>query len=246
MMNKYNNNINNNNNQKFDPNNSKRILCFNILNNKECPYGPKCCFAHSLEEQKIDPIRHKVYTILRNKTDLSDIDLVHDEKLFDAFLELTKICPQCIKKACCGGYNCRHGAINLHYKICYDDLMYGYCKRQNCNSIHLSERQLVPYSQQKMKEHYKSDLFTLPDLTETSPTKKKKQNYPKVWPKKKYLHDIQGVLLTEQFLINRFDKKDMEIHMSSSSEDEEEVQKMIDYLNGDEELSDDLSEAIFD
>jgi hypothetical protein len=239
--------INNINNiQKFDPTLTKKILCFAMLGGKDCQYGSKCRFAHSLEEQKIEPIRHKVYTILRNKTDLSDLDLVHDEKLFNALHDLTKICSLCAKKTCCGGYNCRHGAINQHYRVCFEDLMYGYCKKMNCNSIHLTERQLVPYNQQKMKLHYKSDLFSTTDSCDSSYTKKTKNNYRKVWPKKKYLHDIQGVLLTEQFLINRFDKKNDMITIPSSSDDEDEVQKMIEYLNTDDDSYNDLSESIFD
>jgi hypothetical protein len=108
-------------------------------------------YAHSLNEQKIEPIRHKVYTILRNDNDIKGLDLMNDDRLFNTLIELTKVCSYCLKKKCPGGYNCRNGAINMKYKICYDDLIYGNCMRYNCMSIHLTERGLVPYVVQKDK-----------------------------------------------------------------------------------------------
>ncbi len=134
-------------------NNSKKILCYNVLNNKACNYGHKCMYAHNLSEQKKDPIRHKVYTILRNNNDLTDLDLMNDDKLFNAFIELTKVCSNCIKKTCPGGYNCRYGAINMKYKVCYEDFIYGNCMRYNCYSMHLTERGLVSYTAQKAKKN---------------------------------------------------------------------------------------------
>ncbi len=128
-----------------DDNKTKRILCFNAIKGRVCNYGPKCMYAHNLSEQKIDPIRHKVYTILKNDNDLSNINLIKDRKLFTTFVQLTKICYHCSKNECHGGYNCRNGTVNQKYKICYDDLMYGNCRRLNCNGLHLSTRGLVPY-----------------------------------------------------------------------------------------------------
>jgi len=139
------------NNTDNNVHNNKRILCYNMITHNSCIYGKKCVYAHTLDDQKIDPIRHKIYTILKNKHDLSCLDLVNDKKLYDSILSLTKICSLCIKNLCPGGYNCRNGATDLKYKVCYKDLMNGNCDRQNCNGIHLTQRGLIPYIKQKQK-----------------------------------------------------------------------------------------------
>lgn len=149
---------------KIDMSISKKILCFNVTNGKQCTYGSKCMYAHSLNEQKIEPMRHKVYTILRNNNDLSKLNLINDSKLFNTMLQLTKVCMMCVKKICPGGYNCRNGAISTKFRICYDDLVYGNCKRQNCYCIHLTARHIIPYMIQKQK--YDNDNYIEPSASE--------------------------------------------------------------------------------
>jgi len=138
------------------PNKTKRILCYNMLNSKICKYQSKCMYAHGLDDQRRDPIRDKVYTMLKEKTNFSKINLVVDKKLFNTFMSLTKVCKGCAKQICTGGYNCRDGAISNKYKICYDDIMYGTCKRINCKAIHLTERGLKPYILQDSIHNNKS------------------------------------------------------------------------------------------
>jgi hypothetical protein len=128
-----------------DENKTKRILCYNIIKGKECQYGDKCLYAHSLEKQKIDPIRKKIYTILKGDNNLKNINLIKDKALFQTMTQLTKVCFHCSKNNCHGGYNCRNGSINPKYKICYDDVMYGNCKNKKCFSIHLTNRGMMPY-----------------------------------------------------------------------------------------------------
>jgi len=142
----------------IDDNKTKRILCFNAIKGRVCNYGSKCMYAHSLAEQKIDPIRHKVYTILKNDNNLKNINLVKDRKLFTTFAQLTKICYHCSKNECHGGYNCRNGAINQKYKICHDDLMYGNCRRPRCHGLHLTTRGLVPYYIQMNNKKYNKNF----------------------------------------------------------------------------------------
>ncbi len=153
-----------NNNPDIDEAHKKKMLCYNTINHGSCVYGNKCIYSHSLAEQKIEPLRHKVYTILKNKYDLSKIDLINDKKLFDTMLLLTKLCFTCCKGQCPGGYNCRNGAINAKFRICYEDLMYGNCRKNKCTSVHLSERLLIPYIQQK-KEKEKELLTTTSSST---------------------------------------------------------------------------------
>lgn len=207
------------NNKDLD--NSKRILCYNIINNKMCSYGSKCMYAHSLSEQKIDPIRHKVYTLLKNTTDLHDLDLINDNKLFKALSELTKVCSMCIKKICPGGYNCRNGTINYNLKVCYEDLMYGHCKRDSCLSIHLTERGLISYYQQKDKKIFTNDY-------------KKNKNIKS----KNILSDISGILLTEKFLMTHFNTNS--ILESSDDETEEDITRIKKFLNdsSDDDIND--------
>lgn len=155
---------NNYNTNKYDVNNCKKILCYNVINNKACTYGNKCMYAHTLAEQRIEPLRHKAYMILKNNNNLSKLDLVNDEKLFKTLLQLTRICMTCAKNMCPGGYNCRNGAIGPNFRICYNDLMSGNCNKMNCQSIHLTERKLVPYNLQKkmanMTKYNSSDEFS--------------------------------------------------------------------------------------
>lgn len=147
--------------------NSKRILCYNYIKNKKCNYGVKCKYAHNLSEQKIDPIRHKVYVMLKNNNNLRKINLTKDKKLFNTMNELTRICYQCIKNKCHGGLNCRNGAININYRICKNDLLYGNCKRLNCKSIHLTDRKLIPYYSQIRYNNKSSAKIDLDKINNT-------------------------------------------------------------------------------
>lgn len=134
--------------------NKKRILCCNYVTTGECPYGSNCVYAHSLQEQNIDPLRRKVYDIINSNALLNDIDLVHDIDLYKTFLQLTRTCYNCEKKICMGGYNCKNGAIDLTHTICYNDLYTGNCKYcidgKECPKIHLTKRQLIPKTLQIM------------------------------------------------------------------------------------------------
>jgi hypothetical protein len=179
-------------------------------------------YAHSLAEQKIDPIRHKVYTILKNTTDLFDLDLVNDSKLFRALLELTKLCSMCIKKICPGGYNCRNGSINVSLRVCYEDLMYGCCKRNTCTSIHLTERGLTPYYQQKEKRNNSHSTSGFSKYKSNSTNKLKNM-----------LNDISGILLTEKFLLANFNNNNSS--ESSDDETEEQIEQTKKFLNETEE-----------
>ena len=237
-----------------DKDNEKKILCFKMLNNKKCNYGNKCMYAHGLNEQKMEPLRHKAYTIIKFAKDLSNIDFIIDPALYDSLLQLTKVCSLCNKGQCPGGYNCRNGAVNIKYRVCYDDLVYGNCKRPNCQAIHLTERGLVPYIRQKNKHNYpniKNSANNIFNTNNTNNTNKDDNNsdniqinYEKTYKNnklKKELDDVQGILLTENFLLTQFGKtieQDEEL-----SDDEKNIDELIKYLNNNDTESDD--ESIF-
>ena len=134
----YNNPVNQKEYSQYEKN-KKTILCINILTNGSCGYNDKCLYAHSYSEQKIEPTRKYIYDILNNTNKL-DIDLSVDNKLLKAMTVFTKVCRECEKNNCSGGYNCKYGAINSNYQICYKDLYYGVCENQNCKFIHLTSR----------------------------------------------------------------------------------------------------------
>ena len=229
---------------EYIPNNAKRILCYNMLNCKTCKYQHKCLYAHSLSEQKIDPIRHKVYTMLDNKTNLSKINLVNDKKLFDTFMLLTKVCRGCIKQTCTGGYNCREGAANNRYRICYDDIMYGTCKRRNCMYIHLTKRGLRPYVLQKTIHNNKGNdnpwknTHRKKAMIENLQNKITRRDFSlaSVEYNKNFtdnVNEITGIPLSDNFFLSMLSKKhhnDYMSHMDSDSEDED-VDEIIKYLN---------------
>jgi hypothetical protein len=224
-------------------NNSKKVICYNMLNNKKCNYGNKCMYAHSLNEQKIIPLRHKAYTIIKSVDNLNNINLVLDHKLYEMLLQLTKICAACSKDLCPGGYNCRYGAVNSKCRVCYEDLVYGNCKKHLCPSIHLTERGLVPYLKQKNKD--KVTEKSSPSSDENNSDNRKKYNKRPYDNKvKKELDNVQGVLLTEKFILTHFGKLSGTVsEADSDSELNEDVDKMIKYLHDDNDNSDD--ESIF-
>ena len=247
---------------KKNNDNSKKILCFNMLNSKKCNYGNKCMYAHNLNEQKIESIRHKVYTIIKSADNLSNIDLINDAKLYEAMLQLTKVCTLCSKGSCPGGYNCRNGSVNVKSRICYEDLVYGNCKKYICQSVHLTEKGLVPYNKQKFKTKY---LDTDTDSSEESTNDSSeitnddvdfgtKHRFYKYLKKsnpsdhknnkiKKELDNIKGVVITEKVILTNFGKPFNNGNISSDSENDEDIEKMIEYLNDNNNDSDD--ESIF-
>lgn len=145
--------------------NFKKLLCYNIVNNCKCVYKNKCMFAHTLEEQKKEPIRQYIYNMLYEWEDLSNININDDKNLLDELIILTKECKNCINKKCPGGYNCRFGTCLRENKICYNDMMYGKCYNMlmetnhngiilyRCiHGIHLTEKKLIPYNQRMLSE----------------------------------------------------------------------------------------------
>lgn len=232
--------------------NSKKMLCFNMLNKQKCNYGNKCMYAHSLSEQQIEPLRHKVYTIIKCTTDLSHMDLINDYQLYETILQLTRICSTCIKGACPGGYNCKNGTFNIKCKICFEDLVYGNCKRTNCQSVHLTDRGLVPYIKQKNKDKFnnikkinnkegfdkKEDVERRDDF-ERKP-KFRNNDFDKITKLKKELDEVKGVLLTENFLITHLGKNLNNLELSDS-ENDEDTAAMIKFFDSPNENSDDDS-----
>ena len=145
--------------------NFKKLLCYNIVNNCKCVYKNKCMFAHTLEEQKKEPIRQYIHNMIYIWDDLSNININDDKNLLDELTILTKECKNCINKKCPGGYNCRFGTCLRENKICYNDMMYGKCYNMimetnhddiilyRCiHGIHLTEKKLIPYNQRMLSE----------------------------------------------------------------------------------------------
>lgn len=217
----------------------KRILCYNILKNGMCNYGNKCKYAHTLDEQNIDPGRKKSYDIIMGKFDLAYINLLENKELHRNFLQLTKICLQCSRNICPGGHNCKFGAINDNYQICFDDLQNGDCyKKDLCKYIHLTKRNLVPYNKlkgeksDKYKEKNKklySDIIKI-KTNESSPVILQSRNMRPT-----------GTLLSDDFFSHIDTRKKSN---SDSDESMESVDKVIKYLN--EESIDSCDESIFE
>ena len=130
--------------KKINNKNLKKILCHNIITYGSCGYGSKCLYAHCLNDQNIDTNRNQAYEILLNNNNLSNIYLQKDHVLYRSLLGLTRMCEQCEKNKCTGGYNCKFGACAKKYHICSRDLNYGDC-HNNCECVHLSSRGLKPF-----------------------------------------------------------------------------------------------------
>lgn len=150
--------------------NIKKLLCYNIVNNSKCVYKNKCMFAHTLCEQKKEPIREYIYNMIYEIEDLSDIDIYEDKTLYDELTIYTKECKNCFNKKCPGGYNCKFGSCSKDVKICYNDMMYGRCynylKEEKNNlkiikrcihGVHLTEKNLIPYYQRVPLDIYSEE-----------------------------------------------------------------------------------------
>jgi len=145
--------------------NFKKLLCYNIVNNCKCIYKNKCMFAHTLDEQKKEPLRQYIYNMLYIWDNLSNINVNEDKYLLDELLIFTKECKNCINKKCPGGHNCKFGVCLRDNKICYNDLMYGKCNNMlteteinntilhRCiHGIHLTEKKFIPYNQRILSD----------------------------------------------------------------------------------------------
>lgn len=130
--------------EKYKKDNYKKILCKNITSIGRCIYTNKCLYAHSLDEQNVEPIREISYNMIKKNEDLSLIDLTKNKQLYNDLLALSKICQHCEDGTCTGGYNCKHGACDKIYVICQTDLNKGTCEG-GCGKIHLTKKGLVPY-----------------------------------------------------------------------------------------------------
>lgn len=211
---------------EYNMDNMKRILCYNIISCGSCNYGNKCLYAHSLNDQIVDPIRKKVYAMITGTEALDSVDLINNQKLYDTMILLCKLCALCNRGICPGGYNCRSGAISMQYKICYDDLIKGACQRVNCLSVHLTKKGFVPYLKQRSKLKKVVNVKLID-----------KFNFDRTKKINEQLDRVKSILLTDKFLMMKPSYTD-----SSESETDEKISEIIEYLNTDNNSSD---ESIF-
>lgn len=128
--------------------NKKRILCNNMFLIGNCSYGSKCVYAHSIEEQRIDPIRKDVYAFIEKISCCTQSELTklfytlkeqYSNELFITLSQLSHLCYGCVNKKCLGGYNCKNGALDEKYLVCYEDLFLNGCTNDKCTMHHLSK-----------------------------------------------------------------------------------------------------------
>jgi len=146
----------------------KRLLCNEFVIKKHCKHGNKCYYAHDIKEQIIDNDRLYVYEILNKIIANENIDLSHlsyEENMltYKIFNLLTKMCRDCSVQKCIGGINCKYGAHNPKYVVCYDDLNNGTCTNILCKYIHLSKYGLKIHK----KQHIRAHVITQPIITAT-------------------------------------------------------------------------------
>jgi hypothetical protein len=126
-------------------NNFKKMLCHNYVFTKSCHYKYTCSYAHTLEEQCIDPDRKYIFNLIDDNCNWSAINISTNKSIYNILLSLTHLCNKCLNCSCTGGYNCKFGLCNNKYLICLDDLNYGICNKNGCSKIHLTKRGLIPY-----------------------------------------------------------------------------------------------------
>ncbi|VBB18089.1 hypothetical protein YASMINEVIRUS_552 [Yasminevirus sp. GU-2018] len=131
-------------NTKYKNDNYKKILCKNINSIGKCIYTNKCLYAHSLDEQNVEPVRAVAYDMIKKDKNLSGVDLTKNKQLYANLMSLSKLCQHCEEGSCTGGYNCKHGACDKIYVVCQVDLNKGTCEG-GCGKVHLTKKGLVPY-----------------------------------------------------------------------------------------------------
>lgn len=204
-----------------DEKSDKRVLCYSVLTKKSCNYGSICSYAHSLDDQRVSPIRERAYDMIRKDISLKKVDLIKDQDVYYSLMSLTKLCQACVKNTCAGGYNCKHGVFDPKFQICSDDLATGHCRYKNCRRVHLTGKGLIPYDAQKNIQDEENRVST---------RKFRRLN-------NKELED--GVLLTDSFMKSFVINSDSD----SYSETDFEIDRNIRYLNSDSD--DDIDESIF-
>ena len=204
---------------KIADDNIKKLLCNNVLEYGECHYGDKCMYAHSLDEQNVEPIRKKAYDIIVDKIKLYDKP---DIELAKTLLELTKTCENCNKKKCSGGYNCKYGTFDKKYQICSDDLNYGICYNTSCNNIHLTNKGLKP-----LYYNNKNDTIKIIKYVDIN----KNINIP------------DGILVTEDLLLKLSGNKKNNIYETDS--DNDSIERIKNYLDDISDSDKSCDESIF-
>lgn len=131
-------------------NNLKKMLCKNMILKGSCTYGENCLYAHNLTEQNMNHSRKIAYEIIKSNNKLDKYNLTNNNELYNTLLTLSKLCEKCKENKCTGGYNCKNGACNEKYVVCFNDLTGGICD-QTCGHIHLSKRGLIPRNKQLKK-----------------------------------------------------------------------------------------------
>jgi len=206
-----------------DDDNMKKMLCNNILVSGECHYGDKCMYAHTLAEQNMDAIRRKAYDIIFDKEKIS---YRPDKELGRVLLQLTKVCDDCIKNKCPGGYNCKYGVFDKKYQVCIDDLRYGICYNTQCNNIHLTNKGLIPLN---------------------STNKNETLNIIKYADKIKNINIPDGTLLSDDFFI-RLGKNNKSKNLNDriDSDSEDSTERIKEYLDHNSDSDKSCNESIFD
>lgn len=124
----------------------KKMRCQNIIETGKCSYNDNCMFAHSLQEQVLTAKRKLAFEIIESLSDLSGVNILTDNKLYENLKCLTKMCSECVKGTCIGGNNCEHGACRESVLVCLEDMNKGTCNTRGCTKEHLSHKGLVPYT----------------------------------------------------------------------------------------------------
>ena len=112
--------------------NEKRLICFSAINKEPCNYAHHCTYAHTLDEQVIDADKMFLYQVIldSNLKDFITLGGFRVDGILKNLLSMTRLCENCIKGSCTGGYNCRSGVCDPFLKLCRGDLLAGGCENE--------------------------------------------------------------------------------------------------------------------
>jgi hypothetical protein len=141
--------------------NYKKLLCTKQLMGNNCRYGDKCIYAHTRDEQVIDPIRRHIMSCMETEK-YNMIDL-KNEKQYVELLRYTNLCNGCVNNVCIGGNNCTNGISTKKYLICKNNLI-NVCK-ENCGRIHIRP-QLKDIKKIRSFRYINTDDEQMPNTTD--------------------------------------------------------------------------------
>lgn len=117
--------------------NGKKLMCRSMTAHKYCIRMHDCSYAHTLEEQQLDPAKLLTIQLMLNREMIHPVHQI--DRIYQESLSMSRLCDGCHNGDCTGGYNCRNGACHRELLVCCDDIYNQSCTRMIIKNVPLPE-----------------------------------------------------------------------------------------------------------